>query len=242
MSNSPRSPQHGRGTPGRHRGAPRPVRLPLHLPWRTLGVRSAVGIALLAGAVSATPGADRGAPTSLAAEATAEAAAGVTPRAEDSVDASSRLLDERISRAAADDRERPAVPRMRVTDTPAPTPLTIESIPPPAPTTAPTTVPATAATTAARPTASATAPAPARTPAPATTTTKAPVPQPSASPTAAAKAPVTAAPPAAGVSAAACADGSGVESGLTPDGIRVHRAVCALFPGVEWLRRTARHR
>nr|MDQ6896317.1 hypothetical protein [Actinomycetota bacterium] len=76
------------------------------------------------------------------------------------------------------------------------------------------------------------APAPARTPAPATTTTKAPVPQPSASPTAAAKAPVTTAPPAAGVSAAACADGSGVESGLTPDGIRVHRAVCALFPGV----------
>ena len=31
---------------------------------------------------------------------------------------------------------------------------------------------------------------------------------------------------------AACADGSAVESGLTKDAIRVHRAVCALFPGV----------
>jgi Bacterial SH3 domain len=36
-----------------------------------------------------------------------------------------------------------------------------------------------------------------------------------------------------GVSSAPCADGSSVEDGLQPDTIRVHRAVCALFPGVD---------
>lgn len=36
----------------------------------------------------------------------------------------------------------------------------------------------------------------------------------------------------AGVSSGACAGGSAVESGLTPDAVRVHRAVCAQFPGV----------
>ncbi|TWD80820.1 hypothetical protein FB561_1914 [Kribbella amoyensis] len=35
-----------------------------------------------------------------------------------------------------------------------------------------------------------------------------------------------------GPSAAACKSGSGVEDGLTEDAIRVHRAVCALFPSV----------
>ncbi|ONI67594.1 ligand-binding protein SH3 [Kribbella sp. ALI-6-A] len=35
-----------------------------------------------------------------------------------------------------------------------------------------------------------------------------------------------------GVSSAACKSGSGVEDGLTADAIRVHRAVCALFPSV----------
>jgi hypothetical protein len=35
-----------------------------------------------------------------------------------------------------------------------------------------------------------------------------------------------------GVSGAACASGSGVESGLVANAISVHRAVCALFPGV----------
>jgi Bacterial SH3 domain len=35
-----------------------------------------------------------------------------------------------------------------------------------------------------------------------------------------------------GISAAPCPDGSSVESGLTPDAIRVHRAVCAEFPDV----------
>jgi hypothetical protein len=34
------------------------------------------------------------------------------------------------------------------------------------------------------------------------------------------------------VSGAPCPDGSGVESGLTANAIAVHRAVCALFPGV----------
>jgi hypothetical protein len=35
-----------------------------------------------------------------------------------------------------------------------------------------------------------------------------------------------------GLSGAACSSGSKVESGLTPDAIRVHRALCAKFPGV----------
>jgi hypothetical protein len=35
-----------------------------------------------------------------------------------------------------------------------------------------------------------------------------------------------------GISYAPCASGSGVESGLTPDAIRVHRAICARFPQV----------
>jgi hypothetical protein len=35
-----------------------------------------------------------------------------------------------------------------------------------------------------------------------------------------------------GVSGAACPGGSKVESGLTPDAVRVHRALCARFPGI----------
>lgn len=38
--------------------------------------------------------------------------------------------------------------------------------------------------------------------------------------------------PDAGISFAECESGSAVESGLTPDAIRVHRAVCAEFPDV----------
>jgi len=37
---------------------------------------------------------------------------------------------------------------------------------------------------------------------------------------------------ASGFSSAACKSGSAVEDGLTPDAIRVHRAVCAMFPSV----------
>jgi hypothetical protein len=36
-----------------------------------------------------------------------------------------------------------------------------------------------------------------------------------------------------GISAARCSSGSQVESGLTPDAIRVHRAICARFPQVK---------
>jgi hypothetical protein len=43
---------------------------------------------------------------------------------------------------------------------------------------------------------------------------------------------VAATPPAEGVSGAECASGSGVESGLVANAVAVHRAVCALFPGV----------
>jgi hypothetical protein len=35
-----------------------------------------------------------------------------------------------------------------------------------------------------------------------------------------------------GISSAPCASGSGVEAGLTPDAIRVHRGICARFPQV----------
>jgi hypothetical protein len=38
---------------------------------------------------------------------------------------------------------------------------------------------------------------------------------------------------ASGISSAACAAGSAVESGLTPDAVRVHRAICARFPSVK---------
>ena len=37
---------------------------------------------------------------------------------------------------------------------------------------------------------------------------------------------------AGGISGAACSGGSSVESGLTPDAVRLHRALCAKFPGV----------
>ncbi|MCW2812147.1 MAG: hypothetical protein JWP61_2605 [Friedmanniella sp.] len=36
-----------------------------------------------------------------------------------------------------------------------------------------------------------------------------------------------------GLSSAACATGSGMESGLTSDAVKVHRALCALFPQVK---------
>lgn len=39
--------------------------------------------------------------------------------------------------------------------------------------------------------------------------------------------------PTSAISEAACPSGSSVESGLTPDAIRVHRAVCAQFPEVD---------
>jgi hypothetical protein len=51
----------------------------------------------------------------------------------------------------------------------------------------------------------------------------------SAKPKAPTKAKAAAAP---GISSAACAGGSAVESGLTPDAVRVHRAICARFPSV----------
>ena len=44
--------------------------------------------------------------------------------------------------------------------------------------------------------------------------------------------PAAAAGAAKGLASGACAGGSKVESGLTPDAIRVHRAICARFPAV----------
>jgi len=74
-------------------------------------------------------------------------------------------------------------------------------------------------------------PTPAPPPAPAPTQTPTATPKPSPSTTAAAKPKAAPAAP-SGISMAACADGSAVESGLTKDAIRVHRAVCALFSSV----------
>ena len=74
-------------------------------------------------------------------------------------------------------------------------------------------------------------PTPVPAPAPSPTQTPTPTSTPSPSTTATPKPKATAVTP-TGISMAACADGSAVESGLTQDAIRVHRAVCALFPGV----------
>lgn len=201
------SPPPGRGTPGRHRGASSTLRLP----WRTLGVRAAVGVALVAGAGVATLGADgRALSPGLGGAVSTASTASAAPSA-DAVDVSLRLVDDRASRSM--EREAAEVPRMRATATSAPT-LTVDAVPPPAPAEAPapTTPPETPSPTAtkATPTPSATSAAAAKTVAPA----------------------APAAPAVAGISMAACADGSAVESGLTKDAIRVHRAVCALFPGV----------
>jgi hypothetical protein len=46
-------------------------------------------------------------------------------------------------------------------------------------------------------------------------------------------APAKSSAPASGISSAACAGGSAVESGLTPDAVRVHRAICARFPSIK---------
>jgi hypothetical protein len=43
----------------------------------------------------------------------------------------------------------------------------------------------------------------------------------------------TAASASGGISSGACAGGSAVESGLTADAVRVHRAICARFPSVK---------
>ena len=46
----------------------------------------------------------------------------------------------------------------------------------------------------------------------------------------------------AGVTDAPCSKGSGMESGLTPDAVLVHRTVCARFPPGDLVRRPARRR
>ena len=75
--------------------------------------------------------------------------------------------------------------------------------------------------------------APIPTPTPTATPTPTPTatPKPSPTTTATPKPKATTTTP-TGISMAPCADGSAVESGLTRDAIRVHRAVCAAFPSV----------
>ena len=45
--------------------------------------------------------------------------------------------------------------------------------------------------------------------------------------------PRAAAKPSTKASSAACSGGSAVERGLTPDAVRVHRAICGRFPSVK---------
>ncbi len=198
------SPTPGRGTPGRHRGASSLLRLP----WRTLGVRAVVGASLVAGAGVATLGAGPGltaASTSASASGSAlDVMTGSAGATADAVDTFQRQTDERASRSQEEGR----VPRLRATPTPT---LTVDAVPTPTPTRTATEL--STQTPTASPTASPTAtasPTSAATPAPST----------------------TAAGSASGIAVAPCADGSAVESGLTQDAVRVHRAVCALFSGI----------
>jgi hypothetical protein len=180
--------------PGRHRGSPRPI----VVPWRKVCLRSAAGLALVAGAGAVTFG-----PTSVTeSEATPSAQADAVALQDAGLAA---RLSERASRSGRAElrasefltiREEPARPQTRINPAaPIPTPT-----PTPTPTATPT-------------------PTPTATPKPSPTTTATPKPK------------ATTTTP-TGISMAPCADGSAVESGLTRDAIRVHRAVCAAFPSV----------
>jgi hypothetical protein len=227
MSSTPpdHSPSTGHGTSGRHRGSALPATLAWRsLPWRTVGLRSAAGLALVVGAGAVTLGPAR-LPDGVATPATAQAstahaaqmeAAALSMRLSDRASRSGRselLATDALTADAlgTEDRARPQTRINPAAAVPAPAP-------PPAP--APVAPPAPAP-----------APAPAPTPTPKPTAKPTPTPAP---------APKTAAPAApTGISQAACASGSAVEAGLTKDAIRVHRAVCALFSGVSgWGGRT----
>jgi hypothetical protein len=175
------------------------------LPWRTVGLRSAAGLALVVGVGVVTLG-----PGRVAEGAVTPTAAQINAAAADQIDSAalSQRLSERASRSGraelllteAVGSEELAHPQTRVNPAAAvPTPA-----PPPAP--APTATPT-------------------PTPTPKPTATATPKPSPTTAPTSTPAAPT-------GTSQAACASGSAVEAGLTKDAIRVHRAVCALFPSV----------
>ena len=168
------------------------------MPWRKVCLRSAAGLALVAGAGAVTFG-----PTSVTeSEATPSAQADAVALQDAGLAA---RLSERASRSGRAElrasefltiREEPARPQTRINPAaPIPTPT-----PTPSPTATPT-------------------PTPTATPKPSPTTTATPKPK------------ATTTTP-TGISMAPCADGSAVESGLTRDAIRVHRAVCAAFPSV----------
>jgi Sec-independent protein translocase protein TatA len=203
---------------GRHRGSA----LPVTLPWRKVGLRSAAGLVLVVGVGAVTLGPAR-LPDGVATPAAAEAAARTGVSDADQMDAAalSMRLSERASRsgrsellaAAALEAEDRARPQTRVNPAAAvPVPA-----PPPPPAPAPVAAPS---------------PTPTATPKPASTPTAKATPKPTTAPAPAPKAAAAAPAAPAGVSQAACASGSAVEAGLTKDAIRVHRAVCALFSGV----------
>jgi hypothetical protein len=170
------------------------------VPWRKVCLRSAAGLAFVAGAGVVTFG-----PGHAPEVAVTPVAAQVDVSQLDSAALAMRL-SERASRSGRAelllDNDDPAGEEA------ARRPLRLRPAPVPAATPRPTPSPTPTATVTPKPS---------------------PTPTPSATPTATPKA--TTAPP-SGTSMAACADGSAVEAGLTRDAIRVHRAVCALFPSV----------
>ncbi len=233
MTVSPVIPPRGARETGRHR-APRRQAPPRSGPvlrggWRPAALISVVGLSCLAAptvttVISGTS--ESGADTRLADDQLvyADVSMRVLGRASRSIDRRAPATGQPAGPASSgvgDAADEPEVPHplflLRPVEVAAPAAASAPAVAP-VPVAAPT--PA-AATATPAPQAPIPAPAPK-----APTTTPAPK---AAAPT---KAAAPAAPAAGGISAAPCAGGSAVESGLTPDAIRVHRAVCALFPSV----------
>src|SRR6478735_1163020 len=152
MSATPPDHSTGRGASGRHRGTSLPLTFSgRSLPWRTVGLRSAAGLALVVGAGVVTLG-----PARLPdGEATPAAARiGVADAAEMDAAALSMRLSDRASRSGRAELlptgalgpEAPAHPQTRVNPTAA--------VPVPAPPPAPAPAPAPTATATPKPTAS----------------------------------------------------------------------------------------
>ena len=153
MSATPPDHSTGRGASGRHRGTSLPLTLSgRSLPWRTVGLRSAAGLALVVGAGVVTLGPAR-LPDGVATPAAAHI--GVADAAEMDAAALSMRLSDRASRSGraellptgAFGPEAPAHPQTRINPAAAvPVPA-----PPPAPAAAP--APAPTATATPKPTA-----------------------------------------------------------------------------------------
>jgi len=155
MSETPPDHSTGRGASGRHRGTSLPLTLSgRSLPWRTVGLRSAAGLALVVGAGVVTLGPAR-VPDGVATPAAAQI--GLADAAEMDTAALSMRLSDRASRSGraellptgAFGPEGPAHPQTRINPAAAvPVPA-----PPPAPAAAPAPAPTPTATATPKPTA-----------------------------------------------------------------------------------------